>query len=595
MKSKRSSDPSITIIKSDLKRFWILSLIAFVVLFLSGAFIFLMSNTGSELTEAPFRNNNNIGFIFAYILLGCGSGILCFNYMVNKKSANYFHALPVKRSRMFAAHYIAGAILIAVPVILNGMILTALAGMRFAVDYAVMTVIGILIAMVMYAITILAATVSGNIVMHVFCTGFFNGLATMLLLISSSYMGALLFGYSSSETMNELIKNSLVVFAFRNGVDLAVLISYVAVLVIVSILACLIYRIRSVENTGDSLMFGWTKQVVPGLVTILGAALSGLVSDALLGQKYGINAAMMSGIVAGFIISFIIISVITEKNQRIFTRRNMTSFAVSALIVILCIGTLSTDVMGYGSKIPAAESVKSAGVKMFCGELLMEERMNAQYFDVSRQQVGKGVISGDFESLMMLSDNENIKQALAVQRIIGERKKEILNTDKYDVKYQYSSAFDSDGRIIKRGYEAIDPATEKRIRPHLKKIFESGEVKQGYRLANLRYLVYSAEYYKSDSEDSKVIPKEKLSSLITALDKDFMDMTYEEYLKAAYGSEDDIEADRITGRKISIELYDKEGKAQRKTAYPDDDYIGTMDINLTKASEHTNQWIKENL
>ena len=62
MKSKRSSDPSITIIKSDLKRFWILSLIAFVVLFLSGAFIFLMSNTGSELTEAPFRNNNNIGF-----------------------------------------------------------------------------------------------------------------------------------------------------------------------------------------------------------------------------------------------------------------------------------------------------------------------------------------------------------------------------------------------------------------------------------------------------------------------------------------------------------------------------------------------------
>ena len=72
-------------------------------------------------------------------------------------------------------------------------------------------------------------------------------------------------------------------------------------------------------------------------------------------------------------------------------------------------------------------------------------------------------------------------------------------------------------------------------------------------------------------------------------------MTYEEYLKAAYGSEDDIEADRLTERKISIELYDNEGKAQRKTAYPDDDYIGTMDMNLTKAYEHTNRWIKENL
>jgi hypothetical protein len=232
---------------------------------------------------------------------------------------------------------------------------------------------------------------------------------------------------------------------------------------------------------------------------------------------------------------------------------------------------------------------------MFCGELLMEERMNAKNFDVSRQQVGKGVVSGDYEFLMMMSDNENIKQALAVQKIIGERKKEILNTDKYDVKYQYSSAFDSEGRIIKRGYEAIDPATEKKIRPHLKKIFESDEVKQGYRLTNLRYLVYSAEYYKSDSEDPKVIPKEKLSSLITALDKDFVDMTYEEYLKAAYGSEDDAGAGRFIERKISIELYDKEGKAQRKTAYPDDDYIGTMDMNLTKAYEHTNRWIKENL
>ena len=164
--------------------------------------------------------------------------------------------------------------------------------------------------------------------------------------------------------MNELIKNSLVVFAFRNGVDLAVLISYVAVLVIVSILACLIYRIRSVENTGDSLMFGWTKQVVPGLVTILGAALSGLVSDALLGQKYGINAAMMSGIVAGFIISFIIISVITEKSEDLYTQKydlvcclSFDSDSLHRHIVHRCDGIRQQDPGSRKRKICGSEDV----------------------------------------------------------------------------------------------------------------------------------------------------------------------------------------------------------------------------------------------
>ena len=608
MKAKKLCSPALTILKNDLKRFWALPLIALVILFMSGAFLILMGSETDNYYDnyyaARFFGYNNIGFLFAYILLGAGTGLLVFNYMVNRKASNYSHALPVTRGTLFAAHFTSGVIMIVTPVIVNSFILIAVTGLRSAGYYAAAAGTGILTVMVIYAFTVLAAVVSGNVIMHIFCSGFFNGLAIMILLGIYSYLNELLFGYSISEKMEELIKDSLVIFAFRNGPDIGVVISYAAVLVIVTILAYVIYKIRPVEKTGDSLVFGWAKMVFPGIVTFLGAALAGMLASVIVSDKSGLSAAMIIGLVSGFIISFVVITVITEKSQKIFNRRNLISFAATAVVMVLFVGSLQTDVMGYGNRVFAEGATDSAGVRMVCAhrDLFMQERLNADNFKGERQSVGKGLISGEHDSLMMLSDKNNIKEAIAIQKEIVSRRTQIENAesdaDRYDLEYQYSAVFEERGNINKRGYEVIDPETEKTIRPHLKKIFESNEVKQAFSFSNLRYYIKSAEYistHESDREDDvKTIPKEKLKGLIAAMDKDFREMTYDDYLQNAICSDD---GEGKTRDYISLELHNKKSRAGKNKEYAveDESYVVTMDIVLLKGSEHTKKWIRDNL
>ena len=163
----------------------------------------------------------------------------------------------------------------------------------------------------------------------------------------------------------------------------------------------------------------------------------------------------------------------------------------------------------------------------------------------------------------------------------------------------YLTIFDIDGSKMRRSYPVIDKETFKMMKPHLKKIFESKEFKNAYSFSNLKYSVRSVSVELTDTKDgdaAKTLSEAKTKELLAVLDKDFANMTYEQYTKANDVKEGE---EGEEGDSISIELYDRTKLKKKTGTLTDKDYdktdVGSIDFNISPAYKYTNKWIKENV
>ena len=606
MKSERSSNAFGAIIKNNLKRFWALPLLACLLMFLSGPFLIIAIK---DIEIADVFSGYNLLYMMCCALLGTGTGLVVFNYMVSKKASGYIHSLPVTRGRLFAANYISGVVMMLIPLLINCAVMMA-AGLML-IHPAASTTAGSLemmfssfiIAMTFYSITIFAAAISGNFIMHLFCSGFLNAAVMMVLLVVNGYLEKLMFGYATSSNTFDVILSSFVVLAFRNGANIMIVAIYLGVIAVVSMAAYMIYKGRPVERTGDSLMFGWSKILIMVIVSFLGAGMLGLVLDMMFFESMNISAGMIAGIAAGLLITFVIMALIIDRSPNIVTGKNIVAFLITAAIIGAGIAIPVTDATGYSGKIPSPANTKHVFVTTMCKEQNGWNRLNARLFKGSNAEIGHSLMNSyrEDDSLMQLSDDENIIAACEIQKTIVLRKKQIQNHDySYDgVEMSYLTIFDIDGSKMRRSYPVIDKETFKMMKPHLKKIFESKEFKNAYSFSNLKYSVRSVSVELTDTKDgdaAKTLSEAKTKELLAVLDKDFANMTYEQYTKANDVKEGE---EGEEGDSISIELYDRTKLKKKTGTLTDKDYdktdVGSIDFNISPAYKYTNKWIKENV
>jgi hypothetical protein len=445
----------------------------------------------------------------------------------------------------------------------------------------------------------MAACISGTFIMHLFASGFFNGLVLMVTLVINSYLELLLFGYQVPQSMNEIIKSALPIFGFRNGLDPVTTVVYISVIVLMTILAYLINKIRAIEKTGDSLVFGWTKMLMIGGVTFLGAGLFGLFLNIVFSNPKGFNLVMLVGILFGFIVSFTVVSLIVVGSRNIISRESIKAAVITAVLIVLCLGIPAADVTGYSAKTPDKKDVEYAYVKTVTAPLMAKEHTQAELFNTEYKNVninGMFEFNSEEESMLKLKDKNNIAEACKIQKIIVDRKNAIISVDEDDQDSvgSYASVFCQNGSLMKRGYDLIDSKTTKMMKPHLKKIFESDEYKSAFALSNLKYSIGSINYkyadYEGGAEDKDVmIPKSKIKELIAALDKDFAGITYEQYLEAN-DSYDMQEYQHM----FDINLKMKKDDEALKKEYIIGEY-DVMTIFVSDDYKNTFKWIKDNI
>jgi len=596
MKSQASSNEMRTIIRDNFKKFWTVpALVLFWMLLWGFLPIILSSSEGKRSMLEMLAENANFGYIVGILALGIISGMTVFAYLQNPGASNYFHSLPISRSRLFTANFVSGLLMIAGPLVVNAVIMTLIAGNMMFVKWIIMAAIS---CFAIYAITAFAATISGNTLMHLFNAGFFNFILSLLMLVFYVSCESLLLGYVTSDGWFHLLQGSNALTAFLGDGFSKILpcVIYLVVGIVAVIAALAIYKRRPVERTGNSVIFPWVRAVLFIFCVFSGAIFAGIFLMSIMTEDgtYGFNHLMIIGMIAGAVIVFVIGSLMIDRSAKIFTKRNLIPAAIALVMAFAVSAGLSADVIGYNDHIPETADVEAVYLDT-CNNMLFDVndgegtsysfRGQAKYYN----KTANPRIQFDGVSQIGMTSEEAIDAVKDMQHVLIEQGKadEGYSTGSVALVYQLK-----DGGKIRRSYdlyipedkefaiENIDPAIVKAAKTY----YESKEFKEQYSIMNVRpeyfakgivtYYVGTGYLEGDDYENGAAIPRKDVASFQRALEQDFQECGFEES-KICNG---------IVYASSSSKMHDDDS---------DEEYYDELAIMVPKAGKHVKAWEKE--
>jgi ABC-2 type transport system permease protein len=288
--------------------------------------------------------------------------------------------MPYSRPTLFISNLISGLILILTPIIINALTLIPFVEPTFKhlhggkenlernnsyspwethIDLGDLTrwlVSVLVIALFIYAISVLAGIITGNIAIHVLVSALLNVIAPVMYLITQEYLGSFLYGYGSGYQTDITTRlHPLSSVLDKDGVGLLSSLVYVAVAIVCCIAALILYRILKVERSTDVFTFKAANYVLVSILSLMGMSFVGFLFTFMAGGFF-VGAAI------GGVITFMLSLMIVRKSAKIFDKAMLKSFGCFVLIAVVFVVFTTTNITGYETREPALEKVKSIGV-----------------------------------------------------------------------------------------------------------------------------------------------------------------------------------------------------------------------------------------
>ena len=323
-------------------------------------------------------------------LLGIIFALVFSSFLQTKKQANFFHALPVKRSSWLTYQYLIGFLFFTIINILmligNIGLLVYLTGVS-AVPFGTLIVHFFqaeLFFLTSYAISILAGQLVGNILAQVAMIGTLQFGITGLGLLIMGYMSTFFRSFIESPLAESLIKfslpsgyltymSSMQTSDYNAGVALddlkeivhfplplmsiKMLVSMAIVTILCIALSYVAYRWRAIERVSETLVFRKLKFILKLYFGLLSAAGLGLIFYSLSTNSLFFLGA---GVVFGLILCHFFFEMAINRDVRAMLRPKY--WLSTVLILILSSGfcfIFIKDVFGYDTYVPNADSVDS--------------------------------------------------------------------------------------------------------------------------------------------------------------------------------------------------------------------------------------------
>ena len=579
------SKPIRTIILNDFRRFWVLSLAEFLVLFLATTAAVIINYSNLQSIAMYIQSTMDMSNVFmtgpVYIFTMIAT-IVVFRYMHLVNAAAVCHSLPVTRGQLYIGHLISGYVLAAAPVIVNSAILMILSkpvyydenmyyssateAIRgrdmFTVKAVLVTMLLLLLIMLfVYVISVFAGMLCGTSVMHTIGAVGLNVLAPALLAFVCEYAQLFLYGFSTSSAMRHTIKLSTPVLsissmrtrAFPNSDSINILpvIVYILIAAVIVAAGYFLYRQRKLENAAEPLAFRFMVPVVCGLITFFAATLIGLFA--------GEESIFFIWFIAGTAVFYILSRMLALKTTRVFNRSTFKAFGVYAVIIAVFISIFAFDVTGYENRIPKEADIKSASTDILSRYIQTDRTANR----------------AEFTSKENIDNIRNLHKEFLLRKsgaVISGSLDSFLEDSEKSCSYTLKNS-----HTLKRSYDAsFDFIKNSRA---IKAIYESDEYKDIYSLYNNDFLKdlsnvsVSLVSYTSDEYYSAEIKTAEIDGLIAAIEKDFKDRTFEE----------ELDANNALGAiEISLSGSDKDG-----------DYVGCNRIPVLDSDTNTIRWLKK--
>ena len=363
-------------------------LVAFLVTFFTTAIPLMMifQNFDAENVRLIYNNTNeyaansmrgimSLNLMFSYVL-AVYFGIISLGYMMKRRSAHFYHALPQRRETLYFTSIASALFCAAIGAVISVSIATAelfifnIAKLYpLAVTVFFKSLVTNLVAFITtYAITILAGTVSGNKVVQTLMTLviLFYPIVTYLgilimRMINSTYFNISPYVEKSASFLSPVVH--ILASYGENELSIVLILIALVVSVLLIVAGLFIYKKRPLENSESPIVFKKLGHVLKYMFMFTITTFSGLFFFLFGGNIF----SMIFGFVSGAVLSFMLFNTILEKSPKaMFKGANGLAIFAAAFAVyflVICI-----DIFNIDDYIPSKNNISKAEITLSIGE-----------------------------------------------------------------------------------------------------------------------------------------------------------------------------------------------------------------------------------
>ncbi|MDE7324084.1 MAG: hypothetical protein K2N73_15500 [Lachnospiraceae bacterium] len=323
----------------------------------------------------------------------CGAAFLCalsgYAYMHARTQVDAYHSLPVSRTQLFWSKYLSGILQFLFPFLIHVIICAGIAADKnafsvetvpFMVSYIELELIIFVLA---YSVSVIAAGLTGNIIISILGTGTLFCYSTILsafkLEMSSRFLKTyVIYGNRidvsiidekiwSFSPLSMIIK--LFSYPGRASAEVAEELfkyddSYVGVLIAAAIVytlaAYIVYLKRPSEAGGKTIAFQSLEPVIKTLIVIPAAFFGGMFFGDTTVES---DRWFLFGLIFSFVLLCILLEIIFRLDFRGILMHKR-QFLFNAACVMLIYMIFRNDVLGYDTYVPADDQLQSCAVSI---------------------------------------------------------------------------------------------------------------------------------------------------------------------------------------------------------------------------------------
>ena len=330
----------------------------------------------------------------ALVVMAIVCGVVMFAYLHSRQKVDFYHSLPISRTRLFVNNFLTGILLTLLPYLVMLVIAVACAfGMGFGAAFDGAAVISALVSqmilfLTIYALSVLTTVICGNTVISLLLLAWVH-LSPMLARIL--FIGLCEKFYSTyamgNEQMQFALRLSPVVELFEiNGFSylsggvtsvmtgkespgsaVGLLLAYLAVAVAATALALWLFRIRRSERAGVAMAFSRVKLPLKVYMCLFMGVAFGMVFGVIAGDFW-----FWVGLVIGTVLTHWIVEIVYAFDFHAIFGKPLHLVVILAVLFagMLC---MKFDVTGYDTWLPARNDIQAISVDGDVSEMLSEK------------------------------------------------------------------------------------------------------------------------------------------------------------------------------------------------------------------------------
>jgi len=354
-----------SIIKSDLRRFWWVSALESIAVFITCVLPMLYNNYDvrtltAEAALRRFTNNVTLPSVIWIVIFAAGTAIMLYSYLYNAGSVSCIHGLPLKRKTLYFSHAVTGFVLLIIPVILNSAIFCLLKFTALDINYIVK--FGFLLrwiaqftlyTAIVFSGTIFVSMLTGNAIASLALTGITALLPVFALLSVDFFLSQNFYGYYSQ---------NLIDYAQYIYIEPTELMSWKCLIYIAGSFICLmlgywLYEKRKLENYGEVLAFNSLKPLFVFCAAVCSGMLGYIYFKELVGSK---STLMIFAMIPFGFIGLVIAHMLAKKA---FTLKGILKYIfLYTGFVCAVFSAVKYDITGFEKYIPPVEEIESVSI-----------------------------------------------------------------------------------------------------------------------------------------------------------------------------------------------------------------------------------------